>query len=72
MMSLDYLRTIGRKLIYGVKSDSQAYIKYLRSIGMEIGEETTIYVPYKTQIDISRPWLISIGKNVKITEGVTI
>lgn len=39
---------------------------------MKIGEETTIYVPTKTQIDITRPWLITIGSNVKITEGVTI
>ena len=39
---------------------------------MKIGEETTIYVPMKTQIDTTRPWLITIGNNVKITEGVTI
>lgn len=39
---------------------------------MKIGEESTIYVPTKTQIDTTRPWLIDIGKNVKITEGVTI
>ena len=38
-------------------------------LGMKIGEETTIYVPTKTQIDTTRPWLISIGNNVKITEG---
>ena len=38
---------------------------------MKIGEETTIYVPTKTQIDTTRPWLISIGNNVKITEDVT-
>ena len=58
--------------IYGVKSSSETYIEYLRSLGMKIGEETIIYVPTKTQIDTTRPWLISIGNNVKITEGVTI
>lgn len=67
-----YIRNICRKFIYGDKASSETYIKYLRNIGMEIGEESTIYVPTKTQIDTTRPWLIDIGKNVKITEGVTI
>lgn len=66
------INKIIRKLIYGNKVDSKTYVEYLRSLGMKIGEETTIYVPTKTQIDITRPWLISIGNNVKITEGVTI
>mgnify|MGYP004568039819 CR=1 FL=1 len=61
-----------KKIVYGDKASSEAYIKYLRNIGMKIGEESTIYVPTKTQIDTTRPWLIDIGKNVKITEGVTI
>jgi hypothetical protein len=39
---------------------------------MKIGEETTIYAPLKTTIDETRPWLIDIGNNVKITKGVTI
>ena len=66
------INRIIRKLIYGPKASSETYIKYLRNIGMKIGEESTIYVPTKTQIDTTRPWLIDIGKNVKITEGVTI
>lgn len=67
-----YIRNICRKFIYGDKASSETYIKYLRNIGMKMGEESTIYVPTKTQIDTTRPWLIDIGKNVKITEGVTI
>ena len=66
------INKIIRRLFYGNKADSKTYIEYLRSLGMKIGEETTIYVPTKTQIDITRPWLITIGSNVKITEGVTI
>ena len=65
-MNFGLIRNIARNLICGAKSDSQAYIKYLRSLSMEIGEETTSYVPNKTQIDITRPWLIGIGKNVKL------
>lgn len=66
------IKNVFRRLVYGNKSDSKTYIEYLRSLGMKIGEETTIYVPTKTQIDLTRPWLITIGSNVKITEGVTI
>ena len=44
------INKILRKLLYGNKADSKTYIEYLRSLGMKIGEETTIYVPTKTQI----------------------
>ena len=66
------IKNVCRRLIFGNKADSKTYIEYLRSLGMKIGGETTIYVPTKTQIDTTRPWLITIGNNVKITEGVTI
>lgn len=61
-----------KKILLGVKCDSNSYIKYLRKSGCTIGENTVIYVPSKTYIDITRPYLIRIGSNVKITEGVTI
>lgn len=66
------IRNLLRKILYGEKATSESYITYLRSLGMRIGEETTIYVPTKTQIDTTRPWMVAIGNNVKITEGVTI
>ena len=71
-MIREYIKNVCKKFIYGNKASSESYIKYLRTIGMKIGEETTIYVPIKTQIDTTRPWMIDIGNNVKITEGVTI
>ena len=51
---------------------SAAYIKYLRSIGVKIGEHTIIYEPQSATIDTTRPSLIEIGDFVKITKGVTI
>lgn len=71
-MEYKSIKKLCRRLIYGNKADSGSYIEYLRSLGMKIGKETTIYVPTKTQIDTTRPWLITIGNNVKITEGVAI
>lgn len=37
-----------------------------------MGGGTVIFAPTKTLIDITRPWLIEIGENVQITDGVTI
>lgn len=61
-----------KKIIYGKRYSSETYISYLRNIGMKIGDDCTIYVPTKTLIDESYPWMISIGSHVRITEGVKI
>lgn len=66
------IKDLLKKIIYGAKANSETYIDYLRSKGMRIGDNTTIYVPTKTSIDETRPWMIEIGRNVNITEGVTI
>ena len=61
-----------KKLIWGPKYSSGAYIKYLRQQGVRIGERTVFFAPKDTQIDVTRPFLIEIGNDVQITEGVTI
>lgn len=61
-----------RKLIYGKKADSETYVNYLRAQGAKIGKRVTIYEPTKNIIDETRPWLLDIGDDVKITSGVTI
>ncbi|EGT4138806.1 acyltransferase [Clostridium perfringens] len=66
------IKSIIRKIILGNKCDSDSYIKYLRKIGMTIGEGTNIFAPNHSFIDDTRPFLIEIGKNVQITYGVTI
>ena len=53
-------------------SNSSRYIKYLRKAGVTIGEECIIYEPKKTTIDLTRPYLLDIGDNVRITKGVII
>ena len=69
---LKILRQIMRKLLYGHASDSDAFIQFMRKKGCHVGERVTIFDPPFTVIDITRPWLISIGDDVKITRGVTI
>lgn len=66
------IREMIRKIIYKEKASSQAYISYMRNKGAKIGERVTIFAPTKTSIDMTRPWLIDIGNDVQITEGVTL
>lgn len=66
------LKKLFKKLIYKERCDSETYIKYLKKIGIKIGVETKIYSPRNIIIDEQKPWLIDIGNNVQITDGVRI
>lgn len=61
-----------RRFIYGPTHSSDAYIAYLRSKGMVIGDNCVIYSPTHCVVDDTRAWMIEIGDNVSITQGVTI
>lgn len=63
---------IYKKILYGYKSDSKSYIRYLKGKGVTIGENVSFYEPYTNYIDTQKPWLVTIGNNVEITRGVTI
>lgn len=51
---------------------SDNYIRYLRKQGVEIGDRTYIQDPKHTQIDYSRPSLVSIGENCFFNSNVCI
>ena len=57
---------------YGYKGDSGSYIKHLKKCGCSIGERVTLFSPQTIDVDITRPWLVSIGNDVQITQGVKI
>lgn len=61
-----------KKIVDPNHASNSAYIEYLRSHGVHIGDNTIIYAPRHTSIDVQKPHLISIGKNCKITSGVHI
>lgn len=65
-------KSILRKVLLKEKADSKSYVDYLRSMGVQIGENVTIFEPMNTCIDYTRPYLLEIGNNVKIARGVTI
>ena len=54
------------------KTSSDRYIKYLRSKGITIGEDCEFFGIDELHIDITRPSLIEIGNNVRITRGVVL
>ncbi|MCI8396878.1 MAG: acyltransferase [Clostridia bacterium] len=66
------LKKLYKKLIYGYKSSTKSYIKYLRKKGIEIGNNVTFYEPNTNYVDTQKPWLVKIGDNVEITRGVVI
>ena len=66
------IKSLFLKLVYGEKADPDSYVRYLRKKGVRIGERSVIYEPRHTKIDETRPWLIEIGNDVKITRGVVI
>lgn len=51
---------------------SKDYADYLRKKGICIGKGTYFFGPATTEIDIQRPWMLSIGEYCKITGGVKI
>jgi acetyltransferase-like isoleucine patch superfamily enzyme len=68
----ELLKNIYKKILYGYKSSSAGYIKYLRKKGVTIGRNVTFYEPNTNCIDTQKGFLISIGDNVEITRGVII
>lgn len=46
-----------------IKRSSESYINYLRRQGVQIGKNTIIQSPKTSEIDITRPSLVTIGEN---------
>lgn len=65
-------RIINRIKRYRNERSGEAYIRYLKSKGIKIGEGTVVFDPKDISIDINRPELIEIGDNVFLHKGVQI
>lgn len=53
-----------KKILYGNRYSSETYIKYLKGLGVKIGERTVIFSPRETFIDEQYPWMVEIGNDV--------
>lgn len=66
------IKKLIKKIIFGYKANQDTFIRYLREKGVRIGENLYIVNPRNVYIDMTRPWMIEIGNDVVLTEGVTI
>lgn len=60
------------RLLYPHTYSSDGYIDYIRKRGGIVGENCYIFEPKSVNIDLFRPWLLSIGNNVVICAKTTI
>lgn len=67
-----WLNSIRKRLLYGYKYDSAAYIRKMNSLGAKIDESVELYKPETIGLDATMPFLLEIGKNVHITAHVNI
>lgn len=61
-----------RKLLLKHLASSEDFAAFLRDKGVSVGENTVFINPRKTEIDLTRPWMVKIGKNCMLTAGVTV
>lgn len=66
------IKKIIKKIILRRKYNSETYVKYLKSIGVKIGDNCRFFSPTTTLVDTQNPCMLSIGDNAKITNGVII
>ena len=67
-----FIKKVIKKLIYKEKHSSDSYINYLKKNGCKVGSNVFFFKPQSVFIDPGRLKYISIGNDVKITEGVYI
>lgn len=71
-MNVMGIKSLIRKISYlWAKRSSESYCRYLRRMGVSIGEGTFIF-SRNALIDISRPSLVSIGKDCYINQHFTL
>ena len=61
-----------KKIVYGHKADTETYIRYLRKIGVSVGDNIEIFSLRETVIDTTSPHLLTIGSNISMTGPVCI
>ena len=71
--SLKYrINRLRRRLLYSYRAETLRYIRRLNRLGAKIDESVSMSVPESVRLDETTPWMLEIGKNVYIAEGVKI
>lgn len=66
------IKNIIRNIVLKEKASSRRYVDFLRKQGAKIGDNVRFYDPAHTFVDVSAPWLLTVGNEVSVTRGVTI
>lgn len=66
------IKKVIRKLILREKASSEAFVEYLKKRGVKIGNDCYIPEPSSVLVDLTDPWLITMGDNVTLTHGVVL
>ena len=69
---MNYIKELLRYLIRGEKASSRRYVAFLRKKGVQVGLDVRFFDPVHTFVDVTNPWLLTMGDHVSITRGVTI
>ena len=66
-------KSLVRRIVWPDAYSEQRYIAQLRNkYGIAVGEGTRIFEPHTQTIDITRPYMLEIGRYVKIARNCTI
>lgn len=71
------MKKLLKKLYYRItghteRESGEAYIRWMRSRGIRVGEGTRVVDPLNIKVDDTRPELITIGENVLLHEGTVL
>lgn len=61
-----------RKLVLREKASSEAFIEYLKKRGVKVGKYCYVPEPSSVLVDLTVPWLITMGDNITLTHGVVV
>ncbi|MFC2646988.1 MAG: acyltransferase [Coriobacteriaceae bacterium] len=67
-----FLTELAKRVVLRERRSSDAYCDFLRDKGIQVGRGTEFFSPGSVIVDLTRPYMISIGDNVQITSNVTI
>ena len=66
------IKKLIRKIFLREKGSSKSYLAYLKKKGVAIGKNCYIPDPSSVLVDLTAPWLITLGDNVTLTRGAVI
>lgn len=69
---MNMLKGFLRHLVLGEKANSRRFVAFLRKKGVQVGEDVRFFSPGHGFVDVTNPWLLTIGDHVSITHGVII